>query len=182
MQGVKKTEFLYIFSCIFYIFLAFLLVFRYTFVALSFWRGHFFFHADRRMHFPAFHRTDQIQNCQDSRISCKNSLACHRTKRGITDQHKNIREKNSVGQHCPGHKAAQQTTGTTARIPSSADGSDVPLESVPARRPKPPDLHGRFPDVFQFHTALHFPSIRIITEETALQTATESKVSGSLHY
>ena len=110
MQGVKKTEFLYIFACIFYVFLAFLSVFRYIFVALSFWRGHFLFHADRRMHFPAFHRTDQIQNCQDSRISCKNSLACHRTKRGITDQHKNIREKNSVGQHCPGHKAAQQTT------------------------------------------------------------------------
>ena len=69
MQGVKKTEFLYIFACIFYVFLAFLSVFRYVFVVLSFWRGHFLFCADRRMHFPAFYRADQIQNCQDSRIS-----------------------------------------------------------------------------------------------------------------
>lgn len=109
MQEVKKTEFLYIFACIFNVFLAFLSAFGNFPFVLSFCCGHFLFFADRRMYLPALCRAEQVQNRQDRRISCKNSLTCHRTRRGPTDQYENIREENRVGQHRPGHKAAQQT-------------------------------------------------------------------------
>ena len=181
MQGVKKTEFLYIFACIFYVFLAFLSVFRYIFVALSFWRGHFFFHADRRMHFPAFHRTDQIQNCQDSRISCKNSSPATEPSAASLTSTRISARKTALDSTAPATKLRSRRRNDCS-YSERRRWLHAPSESVPARRPKPPDLHGRFPDVFQFHTVLHFPSIRIITEETALQTATESRVSGSLHY